>query len=82
MPSATAGVPRRRFRRSPSCGRVLLGGQAFHDGLQVLGEQLAQEHRGDAMLAVQTTVDGMTVVGYLPPKAIMVRIDGRRSMDR
>ena len=23
-----------------------------------------------------TTVDGMTVVGYLPPKAIMVRIDG------
>ena len=57
-------------------GVLLLGGQPFHDRLQVLGEQFAQEHRGDPVLRSSTTVDGMTVVGYLPPNAIMVRIAG------
>ena len=70
-------VRRRRFRRNRSCRRCRFSAaRRCTTGSRSSASSSRRNTAATRCSRSSTTVDGMTVVGYLPPNAIIVRIAG------
>ena len=72
-PAPATAARRRRFRRSRSFPR---SANRCTTGCRSSASSSRRNTAATRCWRSSTTVDGMTVVGYLPPNAIMVRIAG------